>query len=110
VTDDVTIIKNQFRDVNVKPTTLTAPIVGATLTIIPASYYFWAKTKGVTALIVDDSDTIVVGEPVGHIDGSATPGSIGLVATAASDIVLGTCLYPSTTVEAALINLKIPGI
>ena len=109
-TDDVSFFKNRFRDVIVKPTTLTSPIVGATTTIITASYYFWAKTKGVTALLVDAGDTIVVGEPVGHIDASGTAGSIGLVATAATDICLGTAWFVSTTAESALINLRIPGV
>ena len=107
-TDDVSFFKNPYRDVIVKPTTLTGPIVGATLTIIPADYYFWAKIRGITALICDAGDTIVEGEPVGHIDGSATEGSIGLVATHATDVVLGTCMYPSTSLEATLIRLDIP--
>ena len=109
-TDDVSFFKNLFRDVIVKPTTLTGPILGATTTIIPVNYYFWAKTKGVTSLLVDNGDTIVTGEPVGHIDGSGTAGSIGLVATHATDIVLGVAWFVSTADEAALINLSIPGI
>jgi len=109
-TDDVSFFKNQCRDVIVKPATLTAPIMGATTTIVTASYYFWAKTKGVTAVLCDESDTIVVGEPVGHIDGTTAAGCIGLVSTHASDTVLGTCLFPSAVSEATLINLDIPGI
>lgn len=107
-TDDLSFFKNPYHSVIVKPTTLTGPIVGATLTIIPANYYFWAKIRGITALLVDNGDTIVEGEPVGHIDGSNDAGSIGLVSTHATDIVLGVCMYPSTGDEAALIRLDIP--
>lgn len=107
-TDDLSFFKNPYHSVIVKPTTLTGPIVGATLTIIPANYYFWAKIRGITALLVDNGDSIVEGEPVGHIDGSNDAGSIGLVSTHATDIVLGVCMYPSTGDEAALIRLDIP--
>lgn len=107
-TDDLTPIKNKYRDVIVKPTTLTAPVVGCTTTIIPASYYFWAQYRGLAAVMVDTGDTIVVGEPVGHIDGSGTAGSVGLVATHATDTVFGTCVYPSTGDEVAIIDLMLP--
>ena len=109
-TDDVSFFKNQFADVIVKPTTLLAPIVGCTVTIIPASYYAWIKTKGVTSIIRDDADAILVGDPVGHIDAATAIGCIGLVATSATDVILGTCLFPSAVDEATLINLSIPGI
>ena len=109
-TDDVSYFKNQFMDVIVKPTTLTAPIVGCTTTIIPASYYAWIKTKGVTSILRDETDTIIVGDPVGHIDATTAVGCIGLVATSATDVILGTCLFPSAVSEATLINLQIPGV
>lgn len=110
-TDDVSIIKNQFHTVNVKPTTLTAPIIGATTTIVPISWYFWAKVRGVTSILTDsDGGPTVVGEPVGHIDTAGAEGTIGLVATAATDTVLGTSLYPSTDDEAGLFNIDIPGM
>jgi hypothetical protein len=109
-TDDVTIWKNQCRDVITKPTTLTGPIIGATQTIIPASYYFWAKVKGVVSLIVNNGDTLVDGEPCGHIDAGTGAGEIGLIATAATDLCLGSVIYASTADEAALINLSIPAM
>ena len=109
-TDDISFFKNQFMDVIVKPATLLAPIMGATTTIIPASYYAWIKTKGVTSILCDNNNTLIVGEPVGHIDGTTAIGTIDLVATAATDTILGTCLYPSAVDEATLINLQIPGV
>ena len=110
-TDDVSYFKNRFLDVIVKPTTLTSPIVGATTTIVPASYYFWAKAYGVTAILTDvDGDVLVAGEPAGHDDTVGAEGTIGLAGTHAEDIVLGTAWFVSTDDECALINLDIPGI
>jgi hypothetical protein len=107
VTDDLTIIKNQCNGVIVKPQALTSPVVGVTTTIIPASYYFWAKTKGVTAVLVDNGDTLVVGEPAGQPGTSGVDGAIGIVANDGTDPVYGTTIYISTGDEAALINLNI---
>jgi hypothetical protein len=110
VTDDVTIVKNQCNGVIVKPQALTSPAVGVTTTIIPASYYFWAKTNGVAAVLVDNGDTLVVGEPVGQPGTSGVDGTIGVVANDGTDPVYGTCIYISTGDEAALINLQITGM
>jgi hypothetical protein len=110
VTDDVTIIKNQCNGVIVKPQALTSPVLGATTTIIPASYYFWAKVKGVAAVLVDNGDTLVVGEPAGHPGTSGVDGTIGVVANDGTDPVYGTVIYISAADEAALINLQITGM
>lgn len=109
-TDDLTIWKNQYRDVIVKPETLTGTIIGVTLTIIPASYYFWAKVKGVTAVLMDNGDNVLMFDPIGHIDGSTAIGTVGLVASIATDVQLGICMYDSAVDEAGLINLQIPGM
>ncbi len=111
VGDYVTFLKNQFRDVIIKPTTLTAPILGVTTSIIPKNYYFWAKTKGVTSVLTDgDGAAIVVGEPVGHTDAIGNDGEIQRWVAVATDTPLGTCLYPSSDNEACLVNLSIFGI
>jgi len=107
-TDDLTIIKNQYHEVVVKPTTLVAPIVGVTVSLVPASYYFWAQTRGVCSVFMDDGDDVLVGDPVGHIDASTAEGAVGLVASAATDCILGTCIYDGAVSEAGLINLLIP--
>ena len=110
VTDDLTIWKNEFRDVIVKPTTLTGPIVGVTTTIIPASYYFWAKCKGLCSILCDDADDILIGNPVGHIDAATAAGDIGLITDATIDCVLGVCVYDSAVDEAGLFNIQIAGM
>ncbi len=109
-TDDLTIWKNQCRDVIVKPTTLTGPIIGVTTTIIPASYYFWAKTKGICSVITDSADDILIGNPVGHIDAATDAGVMGLITDATIDCILGVCIYDSAVDEAGLFNLHIAGM
>lgn len=103
--DNISFIKNRFKDVIVKPTTLTAKMLGVTLSIVPADYFFWAQWRGPTAVIIDTGDDIVVGEPVGHIDGSGTAGSVGLVSTHATDVVVGQCIYDAAGADFGLVNL-----
>jgi len=109
-TDDLTIWKNQCRDVIVKPTTLTGPIIGVTTTIVTASYYFWAKCKGFCSVICDSADDILIGNPVGHIDAATDAGAMGLITDATIDCVLGVCAYDSAVSEAGLFNLDIAGM
>ena len=112
VGDDISFFKNQFNDVIVKPAAaLTACILGVTLTIVPANYYFWAKTKGVTSVLTDgDGDAIVVGEPVGHTDAIGDAGEIARATAIATATRMGICLFPSVDNEACLVNLEIYGI
>ena len=104
-TSNLSVVKNQYRDIIVKPTTLTAVMLGVTTTIFTASYYGWIQTRGVASVIVDTGDNIVVGEPAGHIDSSGTPGSLGLVATQATDNVVGAWLVASAGADYGLVNL-----
>ena len=104
-TSNVSVVKNQYRDVIVKPATLTAVMLGVTSTIFTASFFGWIQTKGVASVIVDTGDTVIVGEPAGHIDGSGTVGSLGLVSTHATDVVVGTWLAASAGADYGLVNL-----
>jgi hypothetical protein len=104
-TSNVSFIKNRYRDVIVKPTTLTAEILGVTKTIVSANYFFWAQFRGPTSVIIDTGDTVVVGEPCGHIDGSGTAGSLGLVSTHATDLVVGHVIHAAAGADYGLVNL-----
>jgi len=106
-TSNITILKNRYRDVIVKPTALTAEVVGATTSIVAADYYFWAQTKGPASVLVDASDTIVVGEPAGQPGTAGTAGAIGLVANDGTDPVYGTVMYAAAGADYALIDLNI---
>ncbi len=105
-TSNITFVKNIYRDVIVKPTTLTAVMLGVTTTIVTASFYFWAQTHGVASVIIDTGDSIVVGEPLGHIDGSGTAGSLGLVSTAATDTVVGTAISAAAGADYGIVLLN----
>ncbi len=105
-TSNITFVKNLYRDVIVKPTTLTAVMLGVTTTIVTASWFFWAQTRGVASVIIDTGDSIVVGEPLGHIDSSGTPGSLGLVATAATDTVVGTAISAAAGADYGIVLLN----
>ena len=102
---NLTIAKNLYHDVIIKPTTLTGPMLGVTRSIIPASYYFWAQYAGPCTCIIDTGDTVVVGNHVGHIDGSGTAGSVGLVAIYATDEVIGRLLCYAAGADFGLIDL-----
>ena len=104
-TSNLTIAKNLYHDVIIKPTTLTGPMLGVTRSIIPANYYFWAQFDGPCTCIIDTGDTVVAGEPVGHIDGSGTAGSVGLVSTFATDNMVGRLLVWADGADFALIDL-----
>jgi hypothetical protein len=106
-TSNISVVKNKYRDVIVKPTALTAPVVGATTTIVSANYYFWAQTKGVASILVDAGDTIVVGEPAGQPGTAGTAGAIGLVANDLTDPVYGTVITAAAGADYALIDLDI---
>ena len=106
-TSNITIIKNPYRDVIVKPTALTSTVVGVTTSIVAADYYFWAQTKGPASVLVDAGDTIVIGEPAGQPGTAGTAGAIGLVANDGTDPVYGTVMYAAAAADYAIINLSI---
>ncbi len=104
-TANLTIVKNKNKDVIVKPTTLTGPMIGVTLAVVPVSYFFWAQFRGPTCVIIDTGDTLIAGEPVGHIDTSGTAGSIGLVSTFAEDNMVGHLLTWADGADFGLVDL-----
>jgi len=106
-TSNITVIKNIYRDVIVKPTTMTGPIAGCNQTIVAASSYFWAQTRGPASCIIDTGDTVLIGDPVGHIDSSGTAGSCGLVSTFATDPVFGHVIHAAAGADYGIVNLNI---
>jgi hypothetical protein len=104
-TANLTIVKNKNKDVIVKPVTLTGPMIGVTLATVPISYFFWAQFAGPTVCIIDTGDTVVAGEPVGHIDGSGTVGSVGLVSSHATDNMVGHLLTWADGADFGLVDL-----
>ena len=109
-TDDFTFIKSKFLDVIVAPTTQTngGQAVGVPRCTVAKSYFFWAQFRGYCSIICDASDTIKVGEPCGTPGTHGTAGGVGTPANDGTDEVWGTCVYASTTVEAAIVDLLLP--
>ncbi len=105
-TSNITFVKNLYRDVIVKPTTLTGVMLGATTTIVAINFYFWAQTRGVASVIIDTGDSIVVGEPLGHLDGSGTAGSLGSVSTLATDTTVGTAISAAAGADYGIVLLN----
>ncbi len=104
-TANVTLFKNLYHSLIVQPTTVTGYVIGSTLTIVAADYYFWAQTKGVASVIIDTGDSIIIGDPLGTLStGNGTIGSVGLVSTFATDVVFGICVYAAAGADYGLIN------
>ncbi|MCK5610265.1 hypothetical protein KAR91_50800 [Candidatus Pacearchaeota archaeon] len=107
-TDDVVLFQSKYRNTIVNPTTQSGGVVGVSLADVTASYYYWAQFRGYCPMLVDASDTIVVGEPCGKAGTAGTAGAVGLVENDGTDAVWGTCVYPSTTAECAIVDLMLP--
>lgn len=104
---EVTLVKSNWQDIVVLPTTATLPPAGVPLIDVTANYYCWVQTGGYCPIIVDASDTIVAGEPAGKPGTDGAAGTIGLVANDGTDAVWGIVVYESTAGEKALIDLKL---
>jgi hypothetical protein len=100
-----TFNKNPHRDVIVCATTPTGVLTGVTTCVLPASYYGWVQTKGPCAVIVDTSETVVVGCLVGHAASTAVAGACGVAHIAES--IWGHCMQVEAAASSALINLNL---
>ena len=104
-TDNISIVKHKCKDVVVNPVTLVDVMLGITMALVPADYFFWAQFRGPACCLVESGDSLVAGEPVGHIDGSDTVGAIGLVSTHATDYVVGHLFCYAAAGDYAMVDL-----
>lgn len=75
-TSEITIIKNIYKDVIVHPvTTATGMALGVPNGDIAANSFGFIQTRGPVGMIVDTSDTLTVGTPVGVPATSAVAGA-----------------------------------
>lgn len=96
---EFTVIKNKYKDVVAVPAAAaTSVAVGVPMTDVTASYYFWAQTRGVAALIID-TDDVVQGNPVGETATANVAGGGGVVATDCTGPVWGIVLAENTSGE-----------
>ncbi len=105
-THELSLVKSPFRDVVVTPTTQAAIIVGVPNVAVTANYYFWAQYKGPCTVIVDTSETIVIGEPCGYPATPNVAGAIGPIG-ADTDTYIGNAMTVGAAAEPSLVNLDI---
>jgi len=106
-TDELSLVKNPYRDVVVAPTTAAAIPTGVNVCAVSANYYFWAQTRGPAPLITDAGDTVVVGEPIGKPGTNGTAGAGGVVANDGTDIVYGYVMAVGAAGEPSLVFLTL---
>jgi len=106
VTAEMSLIPNRWYDVVVFPTSHTGYAAGVGLVDIAASYYGWLQTGGPAPLLVDDDETIVIGDTVGNPAADAVAGQCGVRVTL-EQAWGNVLLVGAHTDDAALINLSI---
>ena len=99
------MMKNPYMDVEPFPTTPVGTATGIPLIDVTSGYYFWAQRGGYAPCIVDDGETVIMGDAVGHPATVADEGACGVVA--ATDHVWGYCVMTAAIDAAALIDLTI---
>ena len=109
-TDEISVIKSPYRDVVVNPTTQAALTIGVNIVDVAINYYFWAQYRGPCALIIDDGETVIIGEPIGKPGTAGDPGAGGVVANDGTDCVWGTVMTVGATLgdEPSMVMLNLP--
>lgn len=108
--DDIVCFQNKCANTLVNGNAQIAGVVGVSLADVAKNYYYWAQFRGYAPILVDASDTLVVGEPAGKAAAAGTPGGVGIVAGDGTDAVWGIVVYASGSAlgEAAIIDLMLP--
>jgi len=89
----LTIKKSPFWDTVVFPTTAENVAVGVNKIAVTANYFYWGQTGGACAIVTDNGDTTVKGEPVGAPGSAGAAGEVGVVANDGTDQVWGTAMH-----------------
>lgn len=89
----IDMVRNPWYKTLVFPTSSHGNMAaGVPALAVTASYWYWAQTGGMAAVLQDAGDTIVVGEPVGKPGTHGTAGGIGVVENDGTDAVWGVCV------------------
>ena len=102
---DCSLIPNRWHDVVIFPTAHTGYATGVPLADIVASSYGWLQTGGPCPLIVDTSETVVIGDSVGNAGTTSVVGTCGVRVTLEQS--WGNVLWVAAAADAALVNLHI---
>lgn len=105
-TSEISILVNQYNGVIVMPTTATGIPVGVNLTAVTIGYYFWCQTRGPAPVIVDTSETLVIGEPAGYPATPNVAGACGPIG-ADTDSFWGNCMHVGAAAEPAVLDLAL---
>ncbi len=100
---EFTLSLNQHNGIIVAPTTLTAPVVGVPVIDLTTAFFAWIQTAGDVALLVDTSETLVIGEAVGYPAAIAVAGAVGVGAV--TDPIIGYVRSVNAAAEYALVRL-----
>jgi hypothetical protein len=106
--NELSVIKSPYMDTVIKPANGLALSIGVPNVAVPINYYYWAQFKGWCPVIVDDGETLVIGEPAGQPGTAGDAGAIGVVANDGTDEVWGTVVTIGATDEPAIIKLDLP--
>ena len=104
-TTEITLVHNAYNGVIITPTTLTSQTVGVPRIAVAAASFFWLQTAGPAAVVVDDAETLVIGNMCGIPAANADTGACGV--NTATDGVLGRVLSVAPTDEFAVIDLQL---
>lgn len=104
----ISVLPNPYSKVIVAPqTTLTSMCVGVATCVVTATHYYWAQRKGPCAVLVDASDTVVIGNPVGQPHTQAAAGTFGVVSTTGTTPVWGVVLQATAHSKYCLVHLTL---
>ena len=106
--NELSVIKSPYMDTVINPTSQAAMVVGVPNVPVPINYYYWAQYRGPCCLIVDDGETVVVGQPVGKPGTAGDAGACGVPANDGTNAIWGTCMVIAATDEPAIVNLLLP--
>jgi len=102
----ISIIPCQYRGTITVPTTVTTGVpVGVPLIGITSGYYYWSQVHGPAPLLVDTSETIVIGCPVGLPNTADVAGACGVALV--SKPIYGKCMVVEGATYYAIIDLTI---
>ena len=104
-TSVMSFAKSRHRDVIVCATTPAGSLVGVAPHVITASYYGWLQVKGPCGVVVDTSESILIGCEVGTPASGAVAGACGVAAI--TEGIWGKCLGVEAAAGTALIDLAL---
>ena len=106
VADTISVIANPCNGTIIVPAgALTSATIGVPLVDVPLANYYWSQVRGIAPLLVDTSETIIIGECVGIPATASADGACGVHVT--TDEIWGRVLSVSAAAAYAIIDLTL---